>query len=198
MPVQSLDQDRMARGPLIDPLAGRQLNWLPIFMVPVAIENPPSFWCLGRKLANPLPKDIGTPGIAQLDTRQALPPIEEVNVSVVESRKHPPPGEVDDLRFGPNPPPRLGGCSDCDQLPPQRGHCFHFGLVLIPSPNLPVQQHQVSLDRTAAPNADHSQQEDGPETEPTSGPPSSPDPAPCSLLRPIPAHRFASSLSFSS
>ena len=112
-------------------------------MVPVAIKNPFAFWPRSRKVSNPPAKLSFTGRIAQLNTRQALPAPEKVNMRVVESGNHTTSLQINDLcTLASQRTDRSRAACGYDAVITHRNR-LHLRLRRILRPYLPVDRNHV-------------------------------------------------------
>ncbi len=114
VPVEPVDEDRVVARGFVDQLAGWKAGGSPVFVVPVAAENPAALRKRRGKFADALAELRFTFRIAQLNAGDMRAAGVEVDMSIVKSGNGELAAEVDDLSFRSGPLADVGGGPDGD------------------------------------------------------------------------------------
>ncbi len=114
--IESVHKDRIVWCHRIDPVVGRQWRPRPQRVVPVAAENPLARLQVRGVGFDAVHELLRRRGVAQIDPRELEAAVDEVRVSIGESRHHQPTARVQDFGVRADIPRDLGRIADREDL----------------------------------------------------------------------------------
>ncbi len=143
MSIEPVDKDGVIAGGFVYELARGERGGGPVFVVPLAVENPAAGGLLGGKLADALAKLGLALRVAELHAGKLRAALVEMHVGIVEAGKNELAAEVDNLRFGAGPLLNVGGSADRDDGGSDGGDGLGLRLRRVNGPDFSAGQNEV-------------------------------------------------------